>query len=466
MKHLIAILVFALGFSAQLAPAWATPMNADPAALPHGFNAPSPTPSFLAPIWLRSGGAPAFAADNRIVGDPYFALGTWGGDGRAIVHGVTDSSRRVAWTGPADDNGSGRAYAPAISGEYFGGINGPDDGGGYGDGGDYGAFDPSQLFGGGSLSSPDGLGSLGGSPASGGLLTGNGSSGGSGNGSDDNSGNGSGNGSGSDANNDPGHDSGHDGWHNSWNPWQHGWNNSGNGNGDGYGNSGNGGGLSAVPEPSSLAILLIALPAALLLSRRRVSRPQSWRIPALAALAIAFLFAPGRASAQLTDWETMCNGGQGVPPETVIMGCSQVLNTEGEGATNAAIAYNNRGNAFRAEARFAEAMDDYNAAIVLTPQDPFPYRNRGVTYGLLGNYAHALSDFDRAIALKPDYASAFLGRAFADAQLGDAARAAADFENAARLDPNLASAAGLPKPQAAQQARASATLFETAPPQR
>jgi tetratricopeptide (TPR) repeat protein len=219
-----------------------------------------------------------------------------------------------------------------------------------------------------------------------------------------------------------------------------------------------------------LAILLLVLPVALLIARRRDfrlnSRLVSLRGYALAALAIAFLFAPGRASAQLTDWENMCNGGQGVPPETVIMGCSQVLNTAGESATNAAIAYNNRGNAFRAEARFTEAMNDYNSAIIVTPQDPFPYRNRGVTEGLLGDYARALSDFDRAIALQPNYASAYLGRAFADAQLGDAASSAADFEKAVRLDPNLASAAGLPNAQAAQQARASVAALETALPQR
>ena len=345
--------------------------------------------------------------------NPYFALGTWGGDGRAIVHNVIAADPGMR--GP----GGGGDYAVELS---FAGFN-------VGNYEHNTATDGPAPFDGESMFIPNPFGLSGSSPSNGG---------GSGNGGTmlvDNSFSNPGS-------SDPGTGSGISGG----DPGDPGTSAGGGPSGPG---GGSGGAPTSVPEPSGLALLFIAIPAVLLINRRRALA----RVAMPAAIAAtALLFMPGSAKAQLHDWEQLCNGIGGVPPAVAIEGCSQVINNDSESLNNVAIAYNNRGNALRALNRFDEAKADYDNAILLAPSDPFPYRNRGVTYGLLGDYAAALADFDRAIVLAPKYASAYLGRAFALEQLGNRQAAAADFAKAAKLDPRLVAA--LHAPRAATQTAA------------
>ncbi|HEV2264458.1 MAG TPA: tetratricopeptide repeat protein [Stellaceae bacterium] len=328
--------------------------------------------------------------------NPYFSLGTWGGDGRAIVHNVIAAD--------AGMHGSGTDFNYAVELAFDGFHAGNDDRSTAGDGPT--PFDGVPMF------IPNSFG-----------LTGNSTPGGSGGTTPTDPGTSNPGGS------DPG--------------------SPGTTAGGGPGGSPGGGPVSdpsgsptPVPEPSGLALLLIAVPAILLIERRRALA----RLAMPAAVAItALLFVPGSAKAQLHDWEQLCNGTGGVPSEVIVEGCSQVIANDGESLNNVAIAYNNRGNALRALNRFDEAKADYDNAIILVPSDPFPYRNRGVTYGLLGDYAAALADFDRAIVLAPKYASAYLGRAFALEQLGNHQAAVADLAKATKLDPKLVAAMRAPQ---------------------
>ncbi|HYL33337.1 MAG TPA: tetratricopeptide repeat protein [Stellaceae bacterium] len=335
--------------------------------------------------------------------NPYFALGTWGGDGRAIVHNIIAADRGMHGSG-------GGEYAVELS---FAGFN-------VGDDEHDTATDGPAPFDGEPMFIPNPFGFPGVNPSSGG-----------GNGGTmlaDNSFSNPGS-------SDPGTGGG-----------------TGGNNPDDPSTGASGGSGSAptpVPEPSGLALLFFVIPAVILINRRRTLARVAMPV---AIAATALLFVPGSANAQLRDWEQLCNGIGGVPPAVAIEGCSQVINNDSESLNDVAIAYNNRGNALRALNRFDEAKADYDNAIILAPSDPFPYRNRGVTYGLLGDYAAALADFDRAIVLAPKYASAYLGRAFALEQLGNRQAAAADFAQAAKLDPKLVAA--LHAPQAATQTAA------------
>ncbi len=47
-------------------------------------------------------------------------------------------------------------------------------------------------------------------------------------------------------------------------------------------------------------------------------------------------------------------------------------------------AYNNRGIVYRSHGQHERAIEDYNEAIRLDPQNPLPYTNRGVAYGRRG----------------------------------------------------------------------------------
>lgn len=335
--------------------------------------------------------------------NPYFSLGTWGGDGRAIVHNVIAADSGM--------HGSGAGFNYAVELEFAGfntdsykhdtASDGPP------------PFDGVPMF----IPDPTGLTSNNIPGAGSGTPTDPGTSNpGTGNPGGGNPGN-------------PGTTTGGPGGGPGGNPGS----NPGNGPG---------GSPTPVPEPSGLALLLVAIPAILLIERRRALTRLA--VPAAVAVA-ALLFVPGSAKAQLHDWEQLCNGTGGVPPQVIVEGCSEVIANDGESLNDVAIAYNNRGNALRALNRFDEAKNDYNNAIILAPSDPFPYRNRGVTYGLLGDYAAALADFHRAIVLAPKYASAYLGRAFALKQLGNHKAAAADLAKAAKLDPKLVAAMRAPQ---------------------
>ena len=56
------------------------------------------------------------------------------------------------------------------------------------------------------------------------------------------------------------------------------------------------------------------------------------------------------------------------------------------------------------------AIEPYNKAIRLDPQDASAYYNRGTAYYLLDQPKRAFQDFDQAIRLNPDNAKAYTDR--------------------------------------------------------
>ena len=82
-----------------------------------------------------------------------------------------------------------------------------------------------------------------------------------------------------------------------------------------------------------------------------------------------------------------------------------------------------------------EAVDDFNAALKLAPEDPALYNNRGNVLLELHSNAEAAKDFSQAIALAPTYGPAYNNRANARFFLGDPSGAIADFTRAVALMP-------------------------------
>jgi tetratricopeptide (TPR) repeat protein len=82
-----------------------------------------------------------------------------------------------------------------------------------------------------------------------------------------------------------------------------------------------------------------------------------------------------------------------------------------------------------------EAVDDFNAALKLAPDDAALYNNRGNVLLELHNSAEAAKDFGQAIALAPTYGPAYNNRGNARFFLGDNAGAIADFTKAVALMP-------------------------------
>jgi tetratricopeptide (TPR) repeat protein len=103
-------------------------------------------------------------------------------------------------------------------------------------------------------------------------------------------------------------------------------------------------------------------------------------------------------------------------------------------------AHFNRGNVLKKLQRPDEALESYDEAAALNPDDPLILNSRGTVLRELKQYADALADFDTVIGLKPDYAEAFnnRGNVHKDMGLYDAARA--DYDKAIALKPDNADA--------------------------
>ena len=101
----------------------------------------------------------------------------------------------------------------------------------------------------------------------------------------------------------------------------------------------------------------------------------------------------------------------------------------------AAMAYNNRGLAYKERGQTQLAMDDFNAAISLNPLEAKPHLNRGVVYGEAGEYALALEELTRALELDPGSAEAYTSRGLIHERLGDLDLALADHGAAITLNP-------------------------------
>jgi tetratricopeptide (TPR) repeat protein len=81
-------------------------------------------------------------------------------------------------------------------------------------------------------------------------------------------------------------------------------------------------------------------------------------------------------------------------------------------------------------------MADYNRAIQLNPQFARAFNNRGNAHRAQREFDLAIADYTAAIRIDPAYANAYNNRGIAYRAKGDAVSAAADFAQARRLDPD------------------------------
>jgi tetratricopeptide (TPR) repeat protein len=101
-------------------------------------------------------------------------------------------------------------------------------------------------------------------------------------------------------------------------------------------------------------------------------------------------------------------------------------------------ALGNRGIARWRQGNLHAAIDDFNAALRLSPEEPMIYNNRGNVLLELRQYKEAAKDFGQAIALVPNYGQAYNNRGNASFLLGDHAAAVADYAKAIALMPGNA----------------------------
>ena len=100
-------------------------------------------------------------------------------------------------------------------------------------------------------------------------------------------------------------------------------------------------------------------------------------------------------------------------------------------------AYLNRGVVYNVMGNYDRAIQDYDRAIELEPTSVSGYGNRGNTYTINGNYDRAVQDYSRAIELDPLSVNDYGGRGTAYGRKGDYGRALQDFDQAIKLGPTI-----------------------------
>ncbi|MCH9051774.1 MAG: tetratricopeptide repeat protein [Proteobacteria bacterium] len=95
--------------------------------------------------------------------------------------------------------------------------------------------------------------------------------------------------------------------------------------------------------------------------------------------------------------------------------------------------FNNRGNAYYYKGQLDRALKDYDDAIRLQPDLAEAFSNRGNVYRKKGRFDRAIEEYDRAIRFSPDNAQVFADRGLAYEKKGESSRALRDFEKAYAL---------------------------------
>jgi hypothetical protein len=101
-----------------------------------------------------------------------------------------------------------------------------------------------------------------------------------------------------------------------------------------------------------------------------------------------------------------------------------------------AFAYRGRGAAYHDKDEYDAAIRDLTHALGLDPEDAFAYSRRGEAYRMKGEYDAAIRDLTHALGLDPEDAFAYRCRGDAYFAKGDHERAAEDYAAALKIDPD------------------------------
>ncbi len=166
--------------------------------------------------------------------------------------------------------------------------------------------------------------------------------------------------------------------------------------------------------------------------------PVKWKLPiVLTGLLSACLAATPLAQDYDVLFKHCYSNGN---PYQVIVSCSAVIARGAADKADLATAHKNRGNAHDDNGEYDRALEDYEQAVAINPQDADAFNSRGTTYTALGRFERAILDFDQAIELNSGSPMAFSNRCLAKALSGLLEQSLADCNEALRLKPKNAGA--------------------------
>jgi tetratricopeptide (TPR) repeat protein len=109
-------------------------------------------------------------------------------------------------------------------------------------------------------------------------------------------------------------------------------------------------------------------------------------------------------------------------------------------APNLSAALQQRAFAYVGEHKYKQAIDDYSAALDVTPGQSSIYEGRAYAEMMLEDYDSALKDYTKLIKLEPKKVGYYLRRSYIYEVQKDIPKAMADCNKVLQLDPNNAEA--------------------------
>lgn len=153
-----------------------------------------------------------------------------------------------------------------------------------------------------------------------------------------------------------------------------------------------------------------------------------------AVLALAMAAAPALAQDSRRHWERCENEDKVFAPDLQIGSCTALVQAGGTAAQMSA-ALNNRGNAYSDKGQFDRAIQDYDQAIRLDPNNGLAFCNRGSAHHRQGRFDLAIQDYGQAIGLYPNFVLAHFNRGIAYHATRRLPQAIADYEAVLRIRP-------------------------------
>jgi len=109
---------------------------------------------------------------------------------------------------------------------------------------------------------------------------------------------------------------------------------------------------------------------------------------------------------------------------------------------NAKVYYDLGDKAYK-EGNYKDAIQNYNEAISIDPENHEYFNSRGIVYFVQGEYYKAISDFMDAIGLRPDFALGYYNIAYSKYELGDYEKALIDAKKSRAMDTSYCNANNL-----------------------
>ncbi len=159
-----------------------------------------------------------------------------------------------------------------------------------------------------------------------------------------------------------------------------------------------------------------------------------------AALLLLLLVTCGAAQARQGSDAERCLSNLDNNPDVTIQNCTAAILSAQLTDAGLAAAYESRGGAYVNKNDFDHAIEDFNQAVGLAPDDPHAFGDRGFVYNRTRQYDLAIADLTRAIEIDPAAAEAWDARGIAYSYKKDYDHALPDYNEAIRLMPDYSNA--------------------------